>query len=132
MKDLTLQDWITSSGRYPERAKSFELTAAVIKNAKVLLERVNLLLLDLGVDNAVISSGFRTSYVNAQTPNAAKKSAHMSGEAVDLAITHDALKKIPLKKLEEHNLYMESNDFTATWRHLQTRVTKSGKRVFIP
>lgn len=133
MKKLELNDWITSSGKYPERAKSYELTANVIKNAKILLDKVNLLLEKLDVKEDIkISSGFRPSYINKLVPNSAKKSAHMTGEALDLALMSDKIKTIPLELLKECDLYLEHPDFTKTWRHLQTRRTASGNRVFKP
>ena len=82
---ITLDDWITSSGSYPERAKSLELTDSVKNNAIDLIRRINSLLNELQWNEKVrISSGFRPSEVNANVPNSAKKSAHMIGMALDI------------------------------------------------
>ena len=83
---LVLDDWITSSGKYPDRAKSEELTDAIKDNAQLLLDSVNDLLVALGIDlsKVRVSSGFRPSSVNSKIPNTAKKSLHMTGLAIDL------------------------------------------------
>ncbi len=130
---ISLNNWIDSSGKYPERAKSFELNAGVIRNAKSLLIRVNALLQRLKINGAVVSSGFRPSDVNKALPNSAKRSAHMSGEAIDLEDKDgdlDAL--ITVELLKEFDLYREDSNYTKGWTHLQSRPTTSGKRVFIP
>ena len=130
---ITLDQWITSSGRYPERAKSYELTASVIKNAKTLLERVNALLVHLNIDTVSVSSGFRPSTINQRVKGAAAKSAHMSGEAIDLFDPDGALKKLVTKALLiKFDLYREDSTASPTWMHLQSRPTKSGKRIFLP
>lgn len=130
---ITLDQWITSSGRYPERAKSYELTASVIKNAKVLLQRVNAALNYLGVENPSVSSGFRTRSVNQSLPNSAKMSAHMSGEAIDiLDPSGDLDGRLTRAVLEKFDLYREDSEYTVGWTHLQSRKTASGKRVFVP
>lgn len=133
MKKLTLDDWITSSGRYSERAKSYELTASVIKNAKSLLEKVNLALEYVGQENPKVSSGFRTRSVNQSLPNSAKMSAHMSGEAIDILDPSGDLDRLLTRAvLEKFDLYREDSEYTQGWCHLQTRKTSSGKRIFIP
>lgn len=82
---ITLNDWITSSGSYPDRVNSVELTEEVINNAKVLLSRVNKLLNDLKWEDKIkISSGFRPSNINANVKGSAKKSGHMTGNALDI------------------------------------------------
>lgn len=131
---MTLQDWITSSGRYPERAASPELTPDVAANAQKLVNAVNALLAELGWSQAVsISSGFRPAAVNAATPGAAKKSAHSTGLAVDIMQPkgHNELGLLIRKHqgnqgasglLGRHGLMMESLEATigtnTTWVHL--------------
>lgn len=129
---ITLDDLLTSSGKYPDRAKSPEVTDEVRKNGEELLRRVNALLKELGITNATVSSGFRTSDANKAIPNAAKRSSHMSGEAIDLAGKDILAAKITKELLIKHDLYREDTDDTPTWRHLQTRPTKSGNRIFKP
>lgn len=132
MEIVTLQDYFTSSGKYPDRDKSPEKTVQVIENAKELLKRVNALLSELGITKVSVSSGFRTSTANAGIANAAKKSAHMTGEAIDLAGPEILAAKITKDLLVKHDLYREDTDYTKTWRHLQTRKTASGNRIFKP
>lgn len=82
---ITPYDIITSSGRYPDRANSSELTPQVIAEIEETARCINALLNELEwEDNVSISSGFRTSASNAATKGAAKKSSHMLGLAVDI------------------------------------------------
>lgn len=128
---ITLNDWITSSNRYPERAQSPELTDEVKKNAENLIAKVNALLQDIGWTEAVsISSGFRPSGVNKNVKGAAKRSAHQSGLALDV-FQSKPVNKLGLlirekqksdKILEKHGLMMESLEATvgvhSLWVHL--------------
>lgn len=132
---ITLKDYLTASGRYPEREKHLEVTAEVIKNAEDLLRKVNAFLAELKIDKVKVSSGFRPSQVNAATPGAAKKSNHMRGLAIDLADPTGKLDILFLSNqplLEKHGLYLEHPDSTLQWAHLQSVAPKSGKRVFKP
>lgn len=138
-KMIKLQDYLTSSGRYPERASSSEITPEVLENAERLLKAVNALLIDLKWDKEVsISSGFRTSNANSSISGAAKKSAHMTGEAIDLMDDRDQslCRACTREMLEKHGLYREDSDYTkgknTNWTHLQTRPTRSGSRIFKP
>lgn len=125
-KMITLNDWITSSGKYPERAKSPELTDTVKANAETLLAKLNKMLDDLGVKNPKVSSGFRPSSVNSKISNAAKKSAHMSGRACDVADPDGKIGKLVRKNqkenkiLETNGLMMESLESTPGWMHCDT------------
>lgn len=136
--NITRNDVITASGSYPERAKSPELTDEVKSNIDDLVTRVNALLADIGVKSAKLSSGFRPSAVNAAIANAAKKSNHSIGKALDIIDdkNQSLAKKITIPLLEKHGLYMEDMKHTigknTNWLHLQTTKTKSGKRIFIP
>lgn len=138
MSKIDLKQWVTANGRYVEREKSPELTEAVLAKAKYLLIKVNALLDDLQIEKRDITSGFRTSAANASTPNSAKRSAHMTGEAVDLMddARQSLAAKITVKLLEKYDLYMEDPRFTigknTNWVHLQTRRTASGNRLFKP
>jgi hypothetical protein len=118
---ISLQDWITSSGKYPERAKSNELTEDVVNNAMILLLRVNNLLKDLNFSVMKVSSGFRPSDVNAKI-GGAKKSAHMTGKAIDLIDDNDQHvgKMIALRPdlLKKHGLMIENIKSTKNWVHL--------------
>lgn len=124
------------------RDKQFplECTNEVKKNAQILLDKVNGLLSELNINEAKISSGWRPVAINNTVPNAAKKSAHSTGQALDIldTPTQDIAKKILENKdlLTRFDLYLESPDKTkgkyTNWVHLQTRKTASGNRVFLP
>lgn len=123
---ITLQDLLTSKGRYPDRAKSPELTDELKANGEQLIKKVVALLTELGIKSVDISSGFRTAAANGATSNAAKKSLHMRCMAIDLLDDKDqSLGKLILSKpelLKKHGLWLE--DLTATrgkntnWVHL--------------
>lgn len=137
---ITLNDYLTASGRYPEREHSEELTEELLDNANKLLEVVNAFLTELGISKTNITSGFRPSEVNANVANAAKKSNHTLCLAVDIMDSKDQIlaNKIlaRLDLLEKYDLYMESPKSTigknTNWVHLSIAKTKSGNRVFIP
>ena len=79
-----------------------------------------------------ISSGYRPSVYNLKA-GGAKRSAHLTCEAVDFVDTDGELAKWCIKNiqlLEKAGLYMENSEFTPQWVHLQTRPTKN--RIFIP
>lgn len=117
-----------------------EFTDEIKQNIQILLERVNPFLQELGITECKVTSGWRPAAINAATSGASKKSAHQSGQAVDLLDTKDKqlAKKVLDNKhlLEKYNLYLENPDYTngqyTNWVHLQWRPTKSGNRVFIP
>ena len=118
-----------------------EPTAEIRANAAILLERVNALLcepvlmaLPAVVDQRV-NSGWRTPGYNASIANAAPKSKHMSGRAIDLADPEDALDtylNLHRDLLEKHELWMENPIATKGWVHLQSVPPGSGNRVFLP
>ena len=129
---VKLDDYITSSGKYPERANSPELTKAVILYATELLERVNKALKHLNLADVKVSSGFRPSKVNSSV-GGSKMSAHTIGQAIDLEDRDQAISKaFTSDVLTMFDLYREDNDYTPTWAHLQIRPTRSGKRIFRP
>lgn len=66
-------------------------------------------------------------------PIGAPKSAHKTGEAVDVYDPDNKIDSwITDAILEKFDLYRESPAHTLTWLHLQSRKTGSGKRTFIP
>lgn len=117
-----------------------EFNNEIEQNIRILLERVNPFLNELKVTTCSVTSGWRPSVINANTSGAAKKSAHQSGQAVDILDDKDKkLAKLILDNkqlLDKYNLYMENPDYTngkyTNWVHLQCRATKSGNRIFIP
>lgn len=132
---ISLDDYITASGKYPARASSPELTEEVLKNAKVLLEKLNAFLNELGVTEVKVSSGFRPSSANAKA-GGAKRSAHMTGEACDLADRDGALDRLIEQNhelLKKYNLWLEAPAKTASWTHLDIRQrSKREKNIFFP
>ena len=135
---LQLDDWITSSGKYPDRANSEELTTKVKDNAQLLLDSVNDLLVSLGIDlsKVRISSGFRPSSVNSKIPNAAKRSLHMTGLALDLEDLDGEIDKLISEKpelLKTYQLWLEHPDHTKNWSHLDKGTRKDRDiRIFNP
>mgnify|MGYP002386144909 FL=1 len=141
MAIITLEDYFTSSGRYKDRAKSKERTEDIESNAEELLERVNALLSHLGIKKADISSGFRTSESNASVSNAAKKSLHQVGSAIDIVDDKDQkLYKLISSQpelLKKFNLWLEHGDSTrgknTNWVHLDSGTRKEREiRIFKP
>jgi len=131
---IDLEDYITASGKYPERLNSDELTKAVKDNAVVLLNKVNQLLQELKIFDVKVSSGFRPSAVNAKVKGAAKKSLHMSGRAVDIQdpenkIAHKILANPDI--LKKYDLWMEDISKTPNWLHLDNGTrTERALRIF--
>lgn len=123
MKEIIkIEDYISASGKYPERLKHKELTNEIKDNARKLLAAVNQLLEDLKINNVKVSSGWRPSDVNAAIPNAAKKSSHMSGVALDMVDDKDQTmgKLIAARPdlLRKYNLFIEDLGSTKGWVHL--------------
>lgn len=128
---LELKDyWMGRDKLYPEA-----LTPDIEAAASALLERVNSLLVVFGEERTV-NSGWRPPQVNASTPNAALKSKHMTGHAIDLADPDgdldDWCSENDGSRLIQYGLYMEHPAATKGWCHLQNLPPKSGKRVFYP
>lgn len=131
---IVLQDLLTSSGKYPERAKSDELTPPMLFDAKKLLIRVNKLLEELGIKRVTVSSGFRPSSVNNKIANAAKKSLHMTCNAIDILDVDGSLKKLIAAKpelLKKHSLWMEHELDAPTWLHLDQSKTRKDREIRI-
>jgi len=143
---LTLTDYFTGPGRVRrDSVYAASLTGEIKAAARHLTTAVNSILAHLLADGialqihpgtgTLLSSGWRPPAVNAKTKGAAKMSAHMTGEALDL---YDPTWKIAewchshLAVLEALGLYLEHPSATVGWCHLQTRPPKSGRRVFYP
>jgi Peptidase M15 len=117
---ITLKDYLTASGSYPERETHKELTPEYLENAKKLLTKVNQLLADLGVTSAKISSGFRPTAVNAATKGAAKKSGHLICKSIDFQDLDGSLDLLFDKNqdlLEKYGLWQEHPSATKNWAH---------------
>lgn len=138
---ITLDDLLTSSGKYLDREKSTECTDEVRANGQALLDKVNPFLSELGITEIVISSGFRTSEVNASTPNSAKRSLHMVGSAIDILDDHNQTlaKKVLARPdlLKKYELWIEDIGSTkgknTNWVHLDQGIrTDRTLRMFKP
>ena len=138
---ITLEQYLTASGTYPERAKDKDLTPELLGNAKQLLEKVNKLLSELNIGDVKVSSGYRPAAVNAGIGNAAKKSLHMQCKAIDIIdnSNQDLGKLIASKPelLRKYELFIESLDSTkgknTNWCHLDIGVRSDRpSRMFHP
>lgn len=121
---ITLNDYLSSSGKYKGRVKDPDCTQLVINNAENLLMAVNALLSELGVKSVTVSSGFRPSSVNGAIKNAAKASLHMSGRAIDLVDVDGSLDALISSRddlLKKHGLWQEHSDATIGWCHLDDK-----------
>jgi hypothetical protein len=132
------KQYITRDEVLKGRERDYPLTPDLEDNLTKLLEAVNKLRLDYGKP-LVVTSGYRPGHYN-KSAKGAKKSAHMTCEAVDFRDSDGEFGKWCLNNLhllEKYGLYMESPTATheppgKRWIHLQIRPTKSGKRVFLP
>lgn len=143
---ISYEDYITASNSYPDRLKSSELTDELKNNANSLLSKINKLLNDLHLTNNKVTSGFRPSEVNAGIGNAAKKSLHMTCNAIDLMDDKNQTiaKLIESKEksnpgfLKSYGLWLETPDATkgkyTNWCHLDQSTIRSDRpiRIFIP
>ena len=106
------------------------LSKELEENIITLLEAVNKLRIQYGKP-MYVTSGIRTTKHNAKI-GGARKSSHVSCQAIDFADSDGALKAFATNDnnamLMLCNLYMESPLDTPTWCHLQTRQTNN--RVF--
>ena len=136
---LTLKDYLTASGSYPDREKHPEVNKV---NAERLITAVNAFLKDIGhVAPVTVSSGFRPAAVNSGIANAAKKSLHMECLAIDmLDDKNQTLAKLCASKPEvmrKYGLFLEDPASTIgksqNWTHLDlgTRADRPS-RVFKP
>lgn len=86
---------------------------------------------------SIVSSGWRPPAVNASTPNAAVRSLHMTGKAIDVYDPDGDLDEWLMTDagqamLQRLGLWLEHPAATKGWSHLQTVPPRSGKRVFYP
>jgi hypothetical protein len=118
-----------------------EWTKEVESNAINLLEKVNELLNELGIQEAVVSSGFRPAAINGKITHAAKRSYHMLGMAVDIVDNknQDMGKLIASRPdlLLKHGLWLEDLSstigHTTNWVHLDCGVRQERpSRTFKP
>jgi hypothetical protein len=89
------------------------------------------------VNHTHVSSGWRPPAINANTPNAAPNSKHMTGQAIDIYDPDGDLDEWlttekGLATLESIGLWIEHPSATKGWCHCQTVPPNSGRRVFYP
>lgn len=113
------------------------LTREIELNAADLVGRCNMLAKELPFPLPRVTSGWRPPAVNAGVKGAAKRSNHMTGNAVDFAGVEMArwcFANLPV--LERLGLWLEHPDATVGtnggWTHLQRVPPRSGRRVFRP
>lgn len=138
---------ITEHQYYMRRDVEYRLllTPELRANAATTVHKANLLLnaafaagVYLDPDPAtgnLVSSGWRPPAVNAATPKAARRSKHMTCEAVDINDDEGELDDWCMNnqdKLIEIGLWLEHPSATKGWCHLQGVPPKSGNRVFYP
>lgn len=118
-----------------DKAHAAELTDLIRQNAAELCARVSQLQKAAALGPLYVSSGWRPVGVNSVIPNAAKKSNHLLGQAVDLKDPDGKLGRWALNNLDRlaaFELWLEHPSKTKGWVHLQSVPPKSGKRVFLP
>lgn len=121
--DLYFKDFETKEDRRKVYASEFK--PEYLDNTKILLQKVNSLLNDLGIKESDITSGWRPESINSKTPNAAKRSAHMICKAVDiLDDKNQTLAKLVASSpdlLRKYGLFLEDPGATRgnnNWVHL--------------
>lgn len=133
---ITLEDYFGRFTVLPGEAS--QPSSQTRENAITLLARVNALLAVIDLPEAIdprVTSGWRPAWHNATIANAAPKSKHISGEAIDIADPEGALDNHLFDfrtLLSEHGLWMEHPSATKGWTHLQCVPPRSGNRVFFP
>ena len=139
---------ITTEMYYRGRDRLYpqDLTPTIKANVARTLAAVNALVAALERDKVGIechpvtktpvSSGWRPPAINAATPNAAVRSKHMTGEALDLydpdGVLDDWCLKNRKRLKEEFGLYLEHPSATKGWCHVQIVPPRSGNTVFYP
>ena len=126
--DLYFRDFVSKADRRLQFANDFNNT--LLQNATNLLEQVNNLLNELGIESADVTSGWRPVQINNKVTNAAKKSYHMSCLAVDILdnqnqdLAHLIASRPDL--LKKYNLWIENPQNTkginTNWCHLDLGV----------
>ena len=120
-----------------DRLFASDLNVEIVSNAAILIDRVHKLLKVFGEERD-ITSGWRPPAVNGNTPGAALKSKHMTGEAADLYDPEGDIDNFLMsgqgqRVLASLGLYIEHPSCTARgWSHIQIVPPKSGARVFYP
>lgn len=83
----------------------------------------------------VVTSGVRSESDQMAINPSVKKSAHLTGEAVDISDVDGKIYDFCINNIDiliRLGIYLESRTFTPRWIHMQIRSPKSGNRIFIP
>lgn len=140
MNFVTLEDYFKGYAGHPGITEEHE------RNAALLLDRVNTLLrraietrtvdLEVNRNTMTLIGGERNGGWRPQEcPIGAPRSAHKTGEAVDLYDPDGDIDNCVIANenwLTELGLCIEHPSATRGWCHLSTRLPKSGKRIFYP
>jgi uncharacterized protein YcbK (DUF882 family) len=140
---ISLDLYYTDFESKKDRRKEFptEFNDQILQNSTKLLKQVNGLLTELGIKTSDVTSGWRPASVNGKITNAAKKSFHMLGMAVDLLdnANQDLSKLVASRPdlLKKYNLWMEDMNATkgqnTNWTHLDIGIRQDRpSRIFKP
>lgn len=113
------------------RDNEYPLSEEQESNLTKLMAAINKLRMAYGKPLRV-SSGYRPGHYNKQAKGA-KRSAHLTCEAVDFVDTDKQLKDWLVENVQvlvDCGLYMEAAEATPGWCHVQIRPTKN--RIFKP
>jgi len=124
------QYWMGRDSKYAD-----ELTDEIRLNAQETIDRVNRLLEYAGRSVDDVNSGWRPPSINEQIKNAAKRSNHLIGRAVDVRDIDRSLATWVADNADillVCDLYCEDFRWTPTWVHFQTVPPGSGRRIYIP
>lgn len=145
----TLEQYLAPWVNRPEFAR--DATPLLHQRAIVLLSRVTEAMAEaekFGVTYELnskrgdcMTSGWRPSAYNSTVPNAAPRSLHILGGAVDLYDPEGVIDTfffgheghgIGREILVKHNLWMEHPSATKGWAHFQDKAPRSNNRFFFP
>lgn len=134
---MTLDDVLTSSGKFPKRALLAD--SYVQANAVETARRVTMMLTSFAsvakeTSERKLSSGFRDKQSNAAA-GGAKASCHLFGMAADIEDKDRKFATFCVANedlLRHFGLWMEDPRYTKSWVHLQTRPVGSGSHIFVP
>ena len=118
--------------------------AAIKSAAQITVTRANTLLdrlaaagvsLETNDRGSMVNSGYRPAAINATIPNAAKRSKHMLGQAIDISDPDGVVDDWCMNNLdvlEEVGIWLEHPSATKGWAHWQIVPPGSGNRCFYP
>lgn len=115
------------------REVRFPITDEYKDNALILLDKISELEHIFG-ETLTMTSGYRPSQINRQTPGASLTSTHETCEGIDLRDISGELGQFLITNvniLKALDLYMESPKSAKDHVHLQIRPPKSGRRIFL-